>query len=92
MTNKTEAQIFADDRPSSLDDDLYQWSLDAEIMLRAQADRAYQLHHFRCRFCISAGMAPGKQPRCADGQKLWDAYRVACDPRAARKSIAEYIP
>lgn len=43
MTNKTEAQIFADDRPSSLDDDLYQWSLDAEIMLRAQAYRIAQL-------------------------------------------------
>ena len=57
-----------------------------------EADRAYQLHHFRCRFCISAGMAPGKQPRCADGQQLWDAYRVACDPRAARKSIADYVP
>ena len=28
------ALIFADDRPTSCDDDLYQWAMDAEAMIR----------------------------------------------------------
>ena len=31
---KPEAVIFADDRPMSLDDDLYQWAMDAETLIR----------------------------------------------------------
>lgn len=33
---KHEALIFADDRPTSLSDDLYQWSIDAEALIRQQ--------------------------------------------------------
>lgn len=31
-----EALIFANDRPTSLDDDLYQWAIDAEQLIRRQ--------------------------------------------------------
>lgn len=31
---KSRIVQFANDRPTSLDDDLYQWAVDAEIMLR----------------------------------------------------------
>lgn len=34
MSNKPESLVFADDRPSSLDDTLYQWATDAEEMIR----------------------------------------------------------
>ena len=34
MSNKPESLVFADDRPSSLDDTLYQWAVDAEDMIR----------------------------------------------------------
>lgn len=34
MSNKSESLVFADDRPSSLDDTLYQWAVDAEDMIR----------------------------------------------------------
>lgn len=34
MSNKSESLVFVDDRPTSLDDTLYQWALDAEDMIR----------------------------------------------------------
>ena len=34
MTSKPEVLILADDRPTSVCDDLYQWSIDAEDALR----------------------------------------------------------
>lgn len=42
----SEAITFANDRPMSLDDDLYQWAVDAEELIRKQADvieMAYRL-------------------------------------------------
>lgn len=43
MSKKSETQIFADDRPTSLNDDLYQWAVDAEDMLRQQHTRILEL-------------------------------------------------
>lgn len=40
MTKISEAITFANDRPMSLDDDLYQWAVDAEELIRKQ-DTAY---------------------------------------------------
>lgn len=34
---KTQAEIFADDRPTSCDQTLYQWAVDAEELIREQA-------------------------------------------------------
>ena len=42
-THQSEALIFANDRPTSLDDDLYQWSIDAEDLIREQHDRIAEL-------------------------------------------------
>lgn len=36
QVQQPEALIFANDRPTSLDDDLYQWSIDAEDLIRRQ--------------------------------------------------------
>lgn len=41
--NKPEALVFADDRPTSTSDDLYQWAIDAEDLIRAQQERIAQL-------------------------------------------------
>lgn len=35
--SKTQAEIFADDRPTSCDQTLYQWAVDAEELIRKQA-------------------------------------------------------
>lgn len=35
-TQKPEALVFADDRPTSIEDGLYQWAVDAEGLIRAQ--------------------------------------------------------
>ena len=43
MTTPDNANLLANDRPTSLDDDLYQWAIDAEEMLRSQADRIASL-------------------------------------------------
>ena len=44
MTNKKhEALIFANDRPSEIGDDLYQWASDAEDMIRRQHARIVEL-------------------------------------------------
>ena len=42
-THQSEALIFANDRPTSLDDDLYQWSIDAEDLIRRQHARIAEL-------------------------------------------------
>lgn len=44
MTNKKpEALIFADDRPSEIGDDLYQWASDSEDMIRRLHARIVEL-------------------------------------------------
>lgn len=43
MTQQPEALIFANDRPMSLNDDLYQWSIDAEGLIREQHARIAEL-------------------------------------------------
>lgn len=40
---KPEALVFADDRPMSTSDDLYQWAVDAEHLIRAQQARIAEL-------------------------------------------------
>ena len=42
-TQQPEALIFANDRPTSLDDDLYQWAIDAEDLIRNQYARIAKL-------------------------------------------------
>ena len=44
-------------------------------------DKAYIAHHFKCPTCIAAGATPGKQARCPDGLRLWDAYNQAARPK-----------
>ena len=46
MTNKKqEALIFANDRPSEIGDDLYQWASDAEDMIRRLDARIVELEN-----------------------------------------------
>lgn len=40
---KSEELIFADDRPTSVGDDLYQWAVDAEDMIRRLHARVQEL-------------------------------------------------
>ena len=42
-TEQPEALRLADDRPLSLNDDLYQWAYDAELMLRRLHARVQEL-------------------------------------------------
>ena len=42
-TQQPEALIFANDRPSAIDDDLYQWAIDAEDLIRSQHERIAEL-------------------------------------------------
>ena len=42
-TQQPEALVFADDRPTSTSDDLYQWAIDAEDLIRAQHARIEEL-------------------------------------------------
>ena len=42
-TQQPEALVFADDRPTSTSDDLYQWAIDAEDLIRAQHARIAEL-------------------------------------------------
>lgn len=44
------------------------------------ADKAYQDHHAVCGHCRSAGINPGRYPRCAAGAALWATYLEAGDP------------
>ena len=55
-TEQSEALVFADNRPSSLSDDLYQWAIDAEDLILAQHARIAELEaeleahkHSACR-------------------------------------------
>jgi hypothetical protein len=41
--HQPEALIFANDRPSAIDDDLYQWAIDAEDLIRHQHTRIAEL-------------------------------------------------
>ena len=42
-TQQPEALVFANDRPSAIDDDLYQWAIDAEDLIRHQHARIADL-------------------------------------------------
>ena len=42
-TQQPEALVFADDRPTSTSDDLYQWAIAAEDLIRAQHARIAEL-------------------------------------------------
>ena len=42
-TQQPETLVFADDRPTSTSDDLYQWAIDAEDLIRAQHARIEEL-------------------------------------------------
>ena len=42
-THQSETLIFANDRPTSLDDDLYQWSFDTEELIRRHHARITKL-------------------------------------------------
>lgn len=42
-TQQPEALVFADDRPTSTSDDLYQWAIDAEDLIRTQHARIAEL-------------------------------------------------
>lgn len=44
MKEKPEVIQFADDRPMSLDDDLYQWAIDAESLIRDLQSRLEELN------------------------------------------------
>lgn len=50
MTDLLDANIFADDRPTSCDDNLYQWAVDAEDFIRAQHKKIKQLVRLLKRF------------------------------------------
>jgi predicted RNase H-like nuclease (RuvC/YqgF family) len=50
MSKKPEAIQFADDRQSALDDDLYQWALDAEQMIRGMQPRIAELERFKAAY------------------------------------------
>jgi hypothetical protein len=43
------------------------------------ADQAYLAHHFACPTCIAAGITR-TQPRCTEGQALWNTYQQAGTP------------
>ena len=42
-TQQPEALVFANDRPSAIGDDLYQWAIDAEDLIRSQHARIAEL-------------------------------------------------
>ena len=48
-------------------------------------DTAYLNHHVNCSFCISAGITPGKQQRCAEGLRLWNLYLRAFQAQQRKK-------
>ena len=56
-TQQPEALIFANDRPSAIDDDLYQWAIDAEDLIRHQHARIADLEAL-----LSAIGAGGVEP------------------------------
>lgn len=61
MSRKPEALIFADDRPTSTSDDLYQWAVDAEDLIRAQQARIAELEYtlqFVERWAVHHGSKP----------------------------------
>lgn len=47
-------------------------------------DVAYQVHHWACPHCISAGKGHGT--RCTDGAALWLAYDQAEPPARTRRA------
>jgi hypothetical protein len=56
-----EALVFANDRPSAIDDDLYQWAIDAEDLIRSQHARIADLE--AQLFAIGAGgVEPLRKP------------------------------
>ena len=56
-TQQPETLVFADDRPTSTSDDLYQWAIDAEDLIRAQHARIEELEAL-----LSAIGAGGVEP------------------------------
>lgn len=57
QTQQPEALVFADDRPTSTSDDLYQWAIDAEDLIRTQHARIEEMEAL-----LSAIGAGGVEP------------------------------
>lgn len=60
-TRQPEALLFAEDRPTSICDDLHQWAMDAEAVIRAQHARIAELEddlQFVERWAVHHGSKP----------------------------------
>lgn len=51
VTECAEALIFANDRPTSTGDDLYQWAIDAEDLIRSLVARILELDDLNTQLC-----------------------------------------
>ncbi len=60
-TQQPEALIFANDRPSAIDDDLYQWAIDAEDLIRHQHARIADLEA-QLSAIGAGGVEPPRKP------------------------------
>ena len=63
-TQQPEALIFANDRPSAIDDDLHQWAIDAEDLIRRQHARIAELEA-QLSAIGAGGVEPLRKPGAA---------------------------
>lgn len=74
-----ETPLPADGSATVQNDDDQRTEDEALLAAWQLADRAYQLHHFACGYCIAAGR-DSRQRRCPVGAVLWEAYENAGFP------------
>lgn len=77
------ALIFADDRPTSCDDDLYQWAMDAEAMIR-------NLHTENTALRVTEDNLRQELQECQDQRRA--AFRRIEELDAMRAQIGQGVP
>ena len=100
-TQQPEALVFADDRPTSTSDDLYQWAIDAEDLIRAQHARIEELEALLSAIG-AGGVEPLRKARAASAETKISALmskistlvdkRLSCEPCAeAEEDLLQFL-
>lgn len=97
-TQQPEALVFANDRPSAIDDDLYQWAIDAEDLIRSQHARILELEAVLSAMGEKGNpVEPADIPRATDQDTHfflagWNGRAAQVDPHEHFRNAAATAP
>lgn len=78
---KPDAIQFADDRPLQLNDDLYQWAYDAEVLIRSMQSRLESLEKDAARYQLRLETIRALYPSAPSDCELDTAIDTAMQAR-----------